>query len=366
MSTPKGRKGQKQKSKSAPKPKRAGGSRQKKSKNSTSKLTFGKMKQDVTKSIPSGFSSEMSSSLFLDVSGNVWHPQLGTQGIRVIGRQPQATVTTTTGTNHMFNSAGSTNMDFIDDNHFELNPLDLGSLLRQYATMYAKYCIRKIDFVYTSSLGTNTSNSTLAMGIKQDGGTSTLYSPAPATFGDVRSCEDSCTFNSWTPKCVLSYVYKGFDTWYTGYGASNDAIGDSMQADLWLRSTCQALFSMYPNFPSASSTLAFGLLDIIYEVEFFFPVLQSGLGLGLSLTQDEKDLILAMRDEKKKPSILDLRREKKVRKQEPVLEVAAEDYCLPAYPPRATLSLSREPPEKEVSPAKKLLAVLLKDRGSPQ
>jgi hypothetical protein len=323
------------------------------------------MKQDVTRSIPSGFNSEMSSSTFQDVAGNVWHPQLGTQGIRVVGRQPQCIVNYVINTSRAFTPASNLNMEFIDNNHFELNPLDLGSLLRNYATMYAKYCIRKMDFIYTSSLGTNTTNSSLAMGIKQDGGTSSLYSPAPASFTEVRTCENSCTFNAWSPKCVLSYVYKGFDTWYTGYGAANDSVADAQQADLWLRSTCQALFSMFPNFATASGDLPVGLLDIIYEVEFFYPVLQS-LGYGVGLSKDERALIQELRgDKKKKPSIYDL----KCAREVPVLEVKEEDYCLPSLPPRAKVE---DPPtetghkrDESLSLASKLLAVLRKDRGAP-
>jgi hypothetical protein len=318
----------------------------------------------------------MKSSTFLDVAGNVWHPQLGTQGIRVVGRQPQCIVNFVSGTDDCFTPAVNTNMDLLTTNHFELNPMDMGSLLRQYGSMYSRYCIRKMDFVYTSSLGTNTTNSTLAMGIKQDPGISSGFSGPPLTFSDVRTCQDSCTFNTWTPKCVLSYVYKGFDTWYTGYGADQAGIGDAEQFDLWLRSTSQALFAMFPNFTIATSNLPVGLLDVLYEVEFFFPVLQ-GL-LGGALSKDERELIQRLRKEekteKRPQSIEDLRRAKIARsdqKDRKLLSRVLEEEGIEGF---ETLGLPRDGPRKEkaedyclaptprvdppVSVARKLLAVL--------
>lgn len=231
-------------------------------------------------------------------SGAVRHKFLGVDGIRVTGRQPFVQVWQQSGGVQTSLVPGAANVDSVGNphtgvlpangNYVELSPMELNGRLAKYGDLYQKYVFRRIRFVYTTVTSSTTNNS-IAMAVTSDPSLLTGGDP-PASFSEARMITPSCTIPVWVPQCILEYRYDGMDTWFNGFSTSNEFdLTPSLfpMVDDQYRSTSQALFC---GFLSATGNVLsqYGLIDIEYEVEFYYPVLSSLSPYQTAMSVDRK------------------------------------------------------------------------------
>jgi len=236
---------------------------------------------------PLGIGVGQEQSFYYKDHGAVVHPFLGTQGIRIKGRQPFVKVSEVKG-NYF---ALLPDIATVDDgvygtlpphaagNYVVLTPLEMGGMLERYGQLYQKYVFRNIRFIYSTTTGTNTSVS-FAMSVSHDPGVQAFSQP-PTSYSAVRMVNPNCNTPIWDPQCVLNYHYKGMDTWFNDYATSNylndvdsatQSASDLILKDMMYRNSGQALFAGYLNRIGGGSDILYGFIDIEYDIEFYYPV----------------------------------------------------------------------------------------------
>lgn len=215
-------------------------------------------------------------------SGNVRHPFLGVNGIRIVGRQPCVVVVANGGEAptlandlaQVDDLSGDGVGTIFNGNYVSLNPMELGGRLFQYAVMYSKYVFRKLKFTYFTTSPTSTAGS-IAMCVTPIAGPTTISGP-PGSMSQVRTMDNSCFTTVWNPSCSVSYAYSGMDTFYTGYSSSNDwkvdgkSFSEDVDADLWYQRTSQGFLAMFGTVNPTVSSVTYGFIDVEYEVEFYY------------------------------------------------------------------------------------------------
>jgi len=206
------------------------------------------------------------------MSGRVTHPELG-GGVRIVGRQLLAQVTTTAGDTQLFSVANSAAT--VTVNTFYLSPDGLNGRLALQARTYDRYCFRKAVLTYVSRVPTSQAGA-FALGYVSDGVV------GASTYVAVSSMSPSMNSSFITPLARLTIVddMSTNKTWYTKLDTGTDAAS---------RLTVQGICVGAPDITSIGAT-NMGWIWIDYMVDLYQPTQDEGFTLRLSPSEQSRIL----------------------------------------------------------------------------
>jgi len=214
-------------------------------------------------SLPSAFVNIDVNTTFCKSSGAVKHPQLGIDGISLVGCQPLADITTTGADSQLF-VTGVASVPGV--NSIQISPDAFNGPLAAQANLHQKYVFRDVLIEYISNVATSQAGS-FAIAILSD---SSLVNP-PTSFSTTRQVVPSITAPFRADRAYLHYHYDGWDTWFT------ELDGASIAGN---RLTSQGAII---GFPSATSlgAISMGFTNVWYVIELYQPTSTQGFTMGL-------------------------------------------------------------------------------------
>ncbi len=216
-----------------------------------------------TSSIPSAFVNAQGNSTWLDLEGQVEHPDLG-PGIAICGCQPFCDVVTTGGDTQF--ATGTALANFLDNNACRVGSDSLNGPLAAQANLHQKYVFTDLMFEYVSSVAT-TQNGAFVMGISTDGS----GVARPTTFAGARQLVPSITSPFRAERTMLHYHYSGVDTWFTLLDNTSTAS---------MRLTQQLVFTGFPSVTSLGA-ISMGYINVYYRCELYQPVSSQGFTVSV-------------------------------------------------------------------------------------
>lgn len=214
--------------------------------------------------LPSSYMNTSLDPTWLTISGKVTHPELG-GGVRVVGRQLLAKISTTAADLQLFDAGGLATI--LDMNRIQLSPDTLNGRLALQARTYDRYCFRKVVLTYVNRVPTTQAGS-FALGYVND-----VTTPS-ATFGNVTQMSPAIQASFITPLARLEIVndMTTTKTWYTLLDNASTASQ---------RLTVQGVIVGVPDVTSIGAILQ-GWLWIDYMIDLYQPTQDEGFSLRLT------------------------------------------------------------------------------------
>lgn len=233
---------------------------------------------------PASFASVQNNITQMNPERMVTHATLGLSGTRVVGSQPLTTVMSSAST--FFGGSGSSFQT--DSSTIPINPITLGAALGVQAQLYDRFVFRRLRFVFTTYVTTNTVG-VGAFCYENDANNDVVGSViGSGGFRLARQVIPNVTFPFRIPKAELDVVYDGPDLFYcnNSAGGGNAPATGAEERQMW-----QGLFKGFDANPPTAGVL-YGFIDLEYEIEFYDPIPPIAL-LGSSV--EEREAHLAVR-----------------------------------------------------------------------
>jgi hypothetical protein len=215
-------------------------------------------------SLPASYMTTQLDPTWLNVSGKVFHPELG-GGVRVVGRQLLTKVATGAADLSLFvtNNVATA----LDVNTIQLSPDALNGRLALQARTYDRYCFRKVVLTYVNRVPTTQAGS-FALGYVGDAGV-----PA-TTFNAVTQMSPAIQASFLTPLARVEIVndMTTTRTWYTTLDNTSVASG---------RLTVQGCIVGAPDVTSIGA-ITMGYIWVDYMIDLYQPTQDEGFTLRLT------------------------------------------------------------------------------------
>ncbi len=231
----------------------------------------------VVNAIPTSYMSTSVDPTWVRATGKVTHPELG-GGVRIVGRQLLAQITTTAGDNQLFSVANSPAA--VTVNQLEVSPDSFGGRLALQARVYDRYAFRKLVFTYVNRVPTSQAGS-FAIGYVSD-----TSNGGATSFAAVTSMSPAMQSSFITPMARMTAIddMTSQKTWYTALDATSLASK---------RLCVQGSLLGFPDVTSIGA-VTMGYLWADYMIDLYQPTADEGFSLRLS--RAERDLVLSSRN----------------------------------------------------------------------